>query len=342
MNTIYTPAHLAHAPAREFLDGELVDVFEKPHRAELILSAVRETGLGEVLPPDDFGMEPIAQVHTPDYLDFLQRAYAAWIVEGRGPAPVYPDTFFKAPFSHRPDKIGALAGIYMMDLSAPITGGTWHAAYQAAQCALTAARAVQRGARSSFALCRPPGHHAHADIAGGYCYLNNAAIAAQWLRGQGAARVAILDVDVHHGNGTQHLFYARNDVFFASLHGHPDWQYPYFLGAASETGVGPGAGYNANFPLPKSASSAVFLDALDAACARLVTYAPEVLLVSLGVDTYVDDPIGYLGVTAEAYAVMGARLAKLGVPTVFVMEGGYAIAQIGVNVAQTLLGFEHG
>jgi acetoin utilization deacetylase AcuC-like enzyme len=166
------------------------------------------------------------------------------------------------------------------------------------------------------------------------------AIAAQYLRDRGAARVAILDVDVHHGNGTQHIFYARDDVFFASLHGHPDWEYPYFLGAESETGAGAGAGYNANFPLPKGANTAQFLGALDAACARIATFAPDYLLVSLGVDTYVDDPIGGLAVTADGFAPIGARIAQLGAPTVFIMEGGYAIAQLGLNVASVLTGFD--
>jgi acetoin utilization deacetylase AcuC-like enzyme len=340
MDTYYTDAHLAHAPAKEFLDGELVDVFEKPERAEMILNAVRTAGLGAVYAPGDYGLAPVERVHDADYLDFLRGAYARWLDDGRGPGPVYPDTFYKAPFSHRPTKVGAQAGIYVMDLSAPITGGTWGAAVQSAQVALSAAAQVRDGARAAFGLCRPPGHHAHANIAGGYCYLNNVAIAAQHLRDQGAKRVAILDIDVHHGNGTQHLFYARDDVFFASLHGHPDWEYPYFLGAEIETGTGAGAGFNANFPLPKGADTAHFLNALDAACGRIAAFAPDYLLVSLGVDTYVDDPIGGLAVGADGFAPIGSRIAQLGAPTVFIMEGGYAIAQLGLNVASVLTGFD--
>lgn len=339
MDTVYTPAHLEHAPAKEFLDGELVDVFEKPHRAELILSAVQRANLGKTLAPIDFGMAPIEAIHTPDYLAFLQHAYARWIRDGRGPGPVYPDTFFKPPFQHRPTKIGAQAGIYVMDMSAPITGGTWQAAYWAAQTAVTAAELVRNGARSAYALCRPPGHHAHSNIAGGYCYLNNVAIAAQWLRAHGHAKVAILDVDVHHGNGTQHIFYARNDVLFASLHGHPDWEYPYFLGAEIERGEGPGLGFNWNYPLPQGADTALYLRTLDAACKNVAAFAPDVLLISLGVDTFVDDPIGGLAVTSDGFAEIGARIAQLACPTVFVMEGGYAITPLGDNVANMLSGF---
>ncbi len=380
MQTVYSSAHLLHAPAKEFLDGALVDVFEKPSRAELILQAVKRANLGEIIPPQDYGMKPIQAIHTPDYLEFLQNAYALWIADGRSPNAVYPDTFYKAVFQHRPTKIGALAGIYVMDLSAPITGGTWQAAYQSAQCALTAANLVRTGARTAFALCRPPGHHAHANIAGGYCYLNNVAIAAQSLRSwegaessesseglegskslersepyelsqlsqpskpsqpsQPAQRVAILDIDVHHGNGTQHIFYERSDVLFVSLHGDPDWQYPYFLGGADEHGAGAGLGYNINYPLPKGCADGLFLSTLNLACAEIAHYAPSYLLISLGADTFELDPIGELGLTSSAYPKIGQRLAQLNLPTVFIMEGGYAIAQLGENVANMLVGFK--
>jgi acetoin utilization deacetylase AcuC-like enzyme len=339
VKTIYSPAHLHHAPAKEFLDGALVDVFEMPQRAELILQAVRDADLGPVLAPDDFGMAPIQAIHDADYLEFLKSAYARWIADGRPASAVYPDTFYKPAFRHRPTRIGALAGIYVMDMSAPITGGTWQAAYWSAQTALSAARLVRSGERAAFALCRPPGHHAHANIAGGYCYLNNIAIAAQWLRSQGAARVSILDIDVHHGNGTQHIFYLRDDVQFVSLHGDPDWEYPYFLGGRDERGEGAGLGFNHNHPLPKGADTAQFLRELDAACAEIAGYQPDHVLVSLGVDTFEGDPIGGLAVAADAYPRIGARLAQLGLPTVFIMEGGYAVAQLGNNVASVLAGF---
>ena len=350
MKTIYTPAHLAHAPAKEFLDGELVDVFEKPTRAEMILAAVRNANLGEVLPPQDFGLQPIRAIHSDGYLSFLQNAYALWLADGRSTNAVYPDTFWKPQFQHKPTKIGALAGIYSMDLSAPITGGTWHAAYQSAQVALTAAELVQKGERAAFALCRPPGHHADVSMAGGYCYLNNAAIAAQFLLpspargrgvgGEGRGGVAILDIDIHHGNGTQHIFYGRNDVLFVSLHGDPDWQYPYFLGGKDEVGEGEGVGFNLNYPLPKGTTDAMFLTTLDATCERIAAYQPTTLILSLGADTFEGDPLGGFALTSAAYAKIGRRIEQLNVPTLFVMEGGYAIAQLGENVVNVLRGFE--
>jgi acetoin utilization deacetylase AcuC-like enzyme len=341
MKTFFSEQHTLHTPAKEFLDGELVDVFEKPHRAELILNAVQRAGLGPIVAPSDHGLAPIARLHDASYLDFLRRAYRCWLADGRGPGPVYPDTFYKASFQHRPEKIGALAGIYMMDLSAPVTGGTWQAAFWSAQTALSAAAEVAAGAGAAFGLCRPPGHHAHADIAGGYCYLNNVAIAAQWLRDHDprVKRATIIDVDVHHGNGTQHLFYARKDVQFVSLHGDPDWEYPYFLGGAEERGTGEGEGFNSNHPLPRRAGDALYLAELTRACDEIARYAPDVLLVSLGVDTYVDDPLGGLALSAGAFEKIGAQLAQLGKPTVFIMEGGYAIAPLGDNVARVLTGF---
>lgn len=351
MKTIYTPAHLAHAPAKEFLDGELVDVFEKPTRAELILQAVRAANLGEVLPPKDFGLDPIKAIHSDDYLDYLQHAYALWLADGRSTNAVYPDTFWKPQFLHRPTKIGALAGIYTMDMSAPITGGTWGAAYQSAQVALTAAELVRDGEKSAFALCRPPGHHADVRMAGGYCYLNNAAIAAQFLLPAPPLRseswekekgVAILDVDIHHGNGTQSIFYKRSDVLFVSLHGDPDWQYPYFLGGKVEVGEGEGAGFNLNYPLPKGTTNEMFLHALDDGCKHIAEYKPAYLIISLGADTYEADPIGGFALTSAAYAQIGERIAGLHLPTLFIMEGGYAIAQLGENVANVLKGFESG
>lgn len=181
MKTIFHAAQLQHNPAKEFLDGEWVDYLESVRRPQMILAAIAQMQLGEVIAPDDFGLAPIAAVHTPDYLEFLQTAYARWIAEGRSPAGVYPDTFFKPAFLHRPTKIGALAGLYTFDLSTVIVEQTWPAAYWSAQCALTAAQRVRDGERAAFALCRPPGHHAHANLGGGYCFINNAAVAAEFL-----------------------------------------------------------------------------------------------------------------------------------------------------------------
>jgi acetoin utilization deacetylase AcuC-like enzyme len=344
MKTIFHPAQLQHNPAKEFLDGEWVDYLESVRRPQMILAAIEQMQLGEVVAPDDFGLTPIQAVHTPDYLDFLQTAYARWIAEGRSASGVYPDTFFKPAFLHRPVKIGALAGLYTFDMSTVIVEHTWKAAYWSAQCALTASKLVRGGERAVFALCRPPGHHAHANLGGGYCFINNAAVAAEWLLSRPAGEgngggVAILDIDFHHGNGTQAIFYNRSDVLFVSLHADPDRQYPYFLGGADERGAGAGEGFNLNIPLPERTTNEQFLAALDQACERIAAYAPAYLLVSLGVDTFGEDPLGDFALASNAYPQIGARLAQLRLPTVFLMEGGYAIDALGENVAGVLSGF---
>jgi acetoin utilization deacetylase AcuC-like enzyme len=341
MRTVFHPAQLEHNPAKEFLDGEWVDYLENVRRPRMVLDAIARAGLGEVIAPDDFGIAPIRAVHTDDYLHFLQTAYDQWIGEGRSPNGVYPDTFYKPAFTHRPKKVGALAGLYTFDMSTVIVARTWDAAYWSAQTALTAAKLVRDGERGAFALCRPPGHHAHTDMGGGYCFINNVAVAGQWLlTPSNGSRIAILDIDFHHGNGTQAIFYDRDDVLFVSLHADPDRQYPYFLGAVDERGAGAGEGCNINYPLPIKTDNALFLHTLDKACEDIVQYAPSYLLVSLGVDTFGQDPLGDFAMTSAAYPQIGMRLAQLNLPTVFVMEGGYAIEQIGENVASVLIGFE--
>lgn len=339
MKTFFSEKHRLHAPAKEFLDGALVDVFESPRRAEMVLRAVQAAALGPIEAPRDFGSAPIEAIHDAGYLAFLRTAHARWIAEGRPADAVYPDTFFKSQHRHRSQNIGAQAGIYVMDMSAPITAGTWEAAYWSAQIALSAANEVRGGARAAFGLCRPPGHHAHVDMAGGYCYLNNAAIAAQFLRDVGAARVSVLDVDVHHGNGTQEIFYARDDVQFVSLHGDPDWQYPYFLGTNNERGTEHGLGHTHNHPLPRGADNAQWLAELESACAEITVFAPQTLVVSLGVDTFRDDPLGGMGLDEGGFNALGARIAQLRLPTVFLLEGGYAIEALGDNVVRVLKSF---
>jgi acetoin utilization deacetylase AcuC-like enzyme len=205
--------------------------------------------------------------------------------------------------------------------------------------ALTAQKIVAKGAPSAFALCRPPGHHAHDDLYGGYCFLNNAAIAAQAFRDGGAERAAILDVDFHHGNGTQDIFYARKDVLFCSLHGAPEYAYPYYLGYKDEVGEGEGEGHNANYPMPRGTAYDVWGQALEQACRKIKGFKPDVLVVSLGVDTFKDDPISFFKLTSEDFRTYGGRIARLKLPTLFVMEGGYAIEAIGINTVNVLDGF---
>ncbi|HQV69558.1 MAG TPA: histone deacetylase family protein [Thermoflexales bacterium] len=339
MKTVYSPAHKNHQPAQEFFEAKLIPFQETATRAENILQAVRAANLGEVISPRDFGLAPILAAHDADYITYLQGAYAVWVQAGLDEVGVYADTFPIRKMPHKPSGPLGQAGFYAMDLTAVIVRGTWQAAYSSAQCALMAAQLVANGDRAAFALCRPPGHHAQRDLAGGYCFINNAAVAANWLA-QAGAKVAVLDVDFHHGNGTQEIFYQRDDALFVSIHAHPDRQYPYFSGGADERGTGRGRGFNFNYPLEKGVSDARYLAVLDGACADVTRFAPNFLVVSLGVDTFGGDPLGDFALTGAAFAQIGARIAKLNLPTAFVMEGGYAVDALGQNVLGVLRGFE--
>jgi acetoin utilization deacetylase AcuC-like enzyme len=341
MITVYSDSHAAQDGRVELVDGQLVPCFEMPRRAYLIRDRVREVGLGEILEPQQFGRGPVERVHAADFVEFLATAWDRWSDTGRDfdALPwMWPNRTFRQV---RPDRIDALMGYYSFDAGTPITAGTWRAAQASADVALTAAKLLADGTDPAvFALCRPPGHHAATDLYGGYCFLNNAAIAAQHLIDGGAERVAILDVDYHHGNGTQAIFYDRPDVLFLSLHGDPQQEYPFFLGWAEERGEGAGEGFNFNYPLPWGTGFAAWSEALEGACRRVADYGPDVLVVSLGVDTFKDDPISKFRLESEDFMTYGARLGRLGLPTLFVMEGGYAVEPIGVNTVNVLQGFE--
>jgi acetoin utilization deacetylase AcuC-like enzyme len=339
--TIYSNRHHLHHGNAELIDGKLMPCFEMPRRAEMVLARVREVGLGEVIEPEGFGIDPILAVHDAGFVDFLATAWAAWVAEGRthDALPlVWPVRSLRG--DRVPEFIDGKLGYYSMDAGVPITAGTWQAVQASADVALTGAGVIAGGARSAFALCRPPGHHAATAAMGGYCYLNNAAIAARSLIDRGSARVAILDVDYHHGNGTQEIFYARKDVLFLSLHADPRVEYPYFLGYADERGEGEGVGFTHNYPMPLGTSWDAYEVALTDACGKVRTFRPDALVVSLGVDTYEHDPISRFRLRGEDFARLGQCIAALGCPTLFVMEGGYAVEDIGVNAVSVLTGFE--
>lgn len=340
MNIIYSPDHRIHCGEFEFFRGELVPCFEKPERADYVHEAVVAENIGPVSAPDNFPLTQIERVHAPRYLHFLECAWEKWsgLGNSRDALPaVWPIRGFR--YDVEPDNFVAQLGLYSFDSGTPFTAGTWRAARLGADIALTAQRFIAQGARAAFALSRPPGHHAGPDFLGGYCFINNAAVAVQAFLDGGASRVAILDVDYHHGNGTQSIFYDRADVLFQSIHGDPKTEYPFYLGHADETGSGDGLGFNQNYPLPAGSNNANWFAALDVACTRIRAYAPDALVISLGVDTYVGDPISKFRLDAPEYLKLGAQLAGLGLPTLFVMEGGYAVAEIGVNVAMVLRGF---
>lgn len=340
MITVFSKEHVLRNAATELYGGQLVRPHECPERAEIVLERVRSVSLGEVVEPARFGLAPVLRVHEAQFVDFLSRAWTDWVAAGnRGEA--IPDNWPARRMTQRPPRhISGRLGYYAMAAETSISAGSWEAARAAADVALTAATHLNRGARSAFALCRPPGHHAARDMYGGYCFLNNAAIAAQWLRDQGALRIAILDVDFHHGNGTQDIFYDRTDVLYASVHGDPADAFPYFLGYADETGIGAGTGFNLNLPLPRNTGFPAWAEALGAALARIRGFGPDALVVSLGVDTFAQDPISFFKLESEDFATYGRMIRECKVPTLFVFEGGYAVAEVGINTVNVLTGFE--
>ncbi len=341
MRVIYSEKHKLRDAKTELHGGELVKPFEAPFRAEWILEAVRKAGHGDVETPHAFDLSVAREIHDHGYLDFMAVAWERWVADGyKGEA--IPSCFPTRRFEqNRPprDVEGAL-GYYGFAAETSITQTTWQAAIASMQVAMTGADRLAADSEPVFALCRPPGHHCSIDQFGGYCFINNAAAAAQYLRNKGAARVAVLDVDFHHGNGTQDIFYERGDVFFASIHGDPLDAFPHFMGFLEETGKGAGEGSNANYPLPPGTPYAIWAEALEDAIGRIETFGSEALVVSLGVDTFERDPISFFKLTSDDFTRYGERLGRLGLPTLFCMEGGYGVKEIGLNVANVLSGFE--
>jgi acetoin utilization deacetylase AcuC-like enzyme len=341
MLTIYSSDHHLHHGV-ELKDGVVSNSFEQPQRAETVLARVNASGLGEVITPRSFDRSCYAAAHSPRYVAFLAGAWDEWSATGRScqALPLVWPVRAMASNASEPTFIDGKLGFFSMDAGAPINAGTWAAVSASANSALTGVEILSGGAQAAFALCRPPGHHAGREYMGGYCYLNNAAIAAQHAIAGGAKRVAVLDVDFHHGNGTQDIFYERADVFFASLHGEPSVSYPYFSGYASERGRGEGEGFNLNLPLPKGTLWQTYAEGLNQACAAIGKHAPDVLVISLGVDTFEHDPISHFRLRTQDYLRIGESLRRLNIPTLFVMEGGYMVDEIGINAVNVLLGFE--
>jgi acetoin utilization deacetylase AcuC-like enzyme len=351
MLIVHNPDHARHAGRHEMFRGRLVPCHEVPQRLDHVLAEVRRRGLGSLATPaelhggDDAAFVSVLErIHAPRYLRFLERAWHEWVALAPANAEldalpsVWPVRGFRSDVE--PDNFAARMGLYSFDAGTPLTAGSWAAARAGAQTAVLAARAVADGStRSAFALTRPPGHHAGADFFGGYCFLNNAALAAQTLRDAGFARVAVLDVDYHHGNGTQSIFEQRADVLTVSIHGDPRTEYPFFLGHADERGHGAGEGFNLNLPLPRGTGFARWREALQQAIAAVRVFGAQALVVPLGVDTFEGDPISGFTLKSADYLAIGADLATLALPTVFSFEGGYAVAEVGINAANVLEGF---
>jgi acetoin utilization deacetylase AcuC-like enzyme len=330
---IFTPLHRGHDPR---------DHPDTPARGDLLLRAALEFGLS-ARSPDDAGLLPIEAVHAPGLLALLQTAYQRFAQLREGPRPAVPDTFAVREFGARalsdsiPRSIWGQLGHYCTDNLTPILPRTWEAAYWSAQIAVSAADALNAGAPLVYALCRPPGHHAFRDLYGGFCYLNNVAIAADLLTKHGR-RPAIIDIDYHHGNGTQAIFYERADVFFCSIHADPDVEYPYYCGFAHETGRGAGQGYTLNLPLPLETEETDYLRALDTALTATEDFAPDVVLVSLGFDTLAGDPQGGMQLEVSTFAHIGRELAGLRRPLLVIQEGGYLLPALGPALSAFLEG----
>ncbi|WP_375428897.1 histone deacetylase family protein [uncultured Sphingomonas sp.] len=323
-----------HAPSLELHNGGFTAYAETPARAEAMLAV-----LGATETPADRGDAAIRAVHDADYLAFLQAAPGLWREAGR-PGEAIPYAF---PVIGRRTlgltRIDALMGRYAFDATTPITAHAYISSYWSAQSALAAADTVIGGERAAFALCRPPGHHAGADYCGGYCHINAAAVAAQAMRDAGRGRVAMLDIDYHHGNGTQDIFWARGDVFYASVHADPATDFPFFWGHADEVGDDEGRGATLNVPLPHGTKLDEFRRAQATALEAIARFAPDALVVSFGADTWAGDPISHFALETPDYAVLARDIAACGWPTAVVMEGGYAVDELGHNVASFLGGF---
>jgi acetoin utilization deacetylase AcuC-like enzyme len=326
---------LTHEPVQELHNGGWTPYAEKSSRARIIAA-----GFAELKPVKDFGLGPILEVHDARYVEFLQSAHAEWRASGRdGDAIGYT-----WPVVHRRNlklnRIDAKLGRYSYDAATPIAEGTWDASYWSTQTALSALATILDGeARTSFALCRPPGHHAGSDYCGGYCYLNNAAIAARHAHRSGR-RVAILDIDYHHGNGTQDIFYEDPHVLFASIHADPATDYPFFWGHGDERGEGAGKGTTLNLPLPRGTGAAEYEKALDVALDAIDGHQADLIVLSFGADTFEEDPISFFKLRRDDYVAIGERIASTGLPVLVVMEGGYAVDALGRNVTALLSGFE--
>jgi acetoin utilization deacetylase AcuC-like enzyme len=339
MKTFYSEKHKLRDAKTELFGGQLVQPFERPSRAQYIYDRISEVGLGPIVAPEDHGMDPILAIHDAKFVQFLQNAWGLWEAEGfKGEA--LPTCWPARRMSDKkPNFIEGQLGYYALASETSFTKGTWEAAYSSAQVALSAAQNVLSGDHT-FSLCRPPGHHAAYDMYGGYCFLNNAAIAAQSLLDSGMDRIAIVDVDFHHGNGTQDIFYTRKDVLFLSLHGDPMDAFPHFLGHADELGSGKGLGYNHNYPMPPGTSFHTWRSNLRDALAKVTAFKPNAIIISLGVDTFETDPISFFKLKSPDFITIGSDIAELDLPTLFVMEGGYDIAEIGLNTVNVLMGFE--
>jgi len=337
MIIFHHPNQRAHDPKFFLSSGAAMPCPEHPSRIDALLAGVASLGL-HAQAPADHGIGPIAAIHPKRYLTFLQTIHARWQHIPGASAEVIPNIHPANRTDGYPLSAVGQAGYHMTDTSCPISAQTWDAAYASAQTAIAGSEVLLQGARAAYALCRPPGHHAFGELAGGFCYLNNTAIAAQQLVLSGR-KVAILDVDLHHGNGTQGIFYDRPDVLTVSIHAHPERYYPFFWGYPDERGLGAGEGANLNLCLPRGSADAAFLRELDQALQTITLWGADTLVLALGLDAFAGDPFAGLAVTTQGFAQIGHAVAALGLPVLIVQEGGYLCPELGENLAAVLHAF---
>ncbi len=338
MRVFFSDQHALHVPRYGLSAEGRVSPPDVPARVDAIRATLTRSARCDAVRAGRLPDGALQRVHDRGYLDFLRTAYERWIAAGETSSGVLPD-LFAGRTAHRPGRHPSnLAGWFCFDAFTPITKGTYVAACAAAACAVAAAEAVVAGERCAYGLCRPPGHHAGRDFYGGYCYLNSAAIALETVRPRlgAAARAAILDLDAHHGNGTQQIYYRDGRVLCVSLHADPADDYPYYWGYADERGEGPGEGFNVNLPLALSTGEMAYGDALRKALAVIEDFGPDLLFVSLGCDALVTDPIGGLGLEPDGFGRLGEQVAALRRPTVVLQEGGYDLERLGDAVAAFL------
>ena len=340
MKALLDDRQRAHDPGHFMVSGARRPNPEVPRRVDILRAGAEAAGC-VFEPPIDAGIGPIAAIHTPEYISFLRSIHARWrLIEGAS-EEVIPNVHPASRDDSYPKSAVGQAGYHQADTACPISAGTWEAAYWSAQTAIAGADALAGGAGAAYALCRPPGHHAFADLAGGFCFLNNAAIASARLRAAGL-RPAILDVDLHHGNGTQGIFYASGEVLTVSIHVDPAGFYPFFRGHAQERGEGAGRGANLNLPLARGTRDEGYLAALDIALARIVDFGADAIVVALGLDAHEDDPFKGLAVTTDGFTRIAAAIAALGRPVLCVQEGGYVSDALGDNLTAFLSGLKEG
>jgi acetoin utilization deacetylase AcuC-like enzyme len=337
MKVVYSELQKKHDPKSFLATRAKQPKTEVPERAGRLLAAAKKSGLQHEQ-PDDHGIEPIAAVHSERYIQYLQNIYTRWSRIDGGSPEVIPGIHPDRRDGAYPASAVGHAGWHHVDTAAPIAEHTWESAYWSAQTTIHAAQEILSGAAACYALARPPGHHAAYEYAAGFCYLSNSAIAAQYLSSQ-HQRVAVLDVDVHHGNGTQDIFYRRADVLTVSVHADPVRFYPFFWGHATENGAGNGEGFNQNFPLPRGTGDDEYCTVLDRAIDSIKAFNAGALVVALGLDAFEGDPLRGLAITTRGFGRIGERIAAIGLPTVLVQEGGYLSNELGSNLSTCMDGF---